>query len=101
MSPNPDQDRPHEAPRRAALSGVRTEHDLRVLLRQALERNTTLERALREATTYAYGSRDLADLRKLRAVLSSAGFGDPNAKRGAANGDADSAPPGRGESTTR
>jgi hypothetical protein len=91
MSPSPEQDRPHEPPRRAAVSGIRTEHDLRVLLRQALERNTTLERALREATTFAYGNRDVADLRKLRAVLSSAGFRDPNAKRGTANDDDDSA----------
>ena len=81
MSTSPDQDRPHEAPRRAASSGVRTEHDLRVLLRRELERNTTFERALREAAAYAYGRRDLADLRKLRAVLSAAGFHDPNAKR--------------------
>jgi hypothetical protein len=70
-----------ETPGRAADSGVRTEHQLRVQLRQALERNTTFERALRESAAYAYGRRDLADLRKLRAVLSAAGFHDPNAKR--------------------
>jgi hypothetical protein len=96
MSTSPDQDRPHEAPRRATASGVRTEHDLRVLLRRALERNTVFERALREATTYAYGRRDLADLRKLRAVLSSAGFHDPDAKRQTTGDDDRPAPPSGG-----
>jgi hypothetical protein len=71
-----------EPPSRAADSGVRTEHDLRVKLRQALERNTTVERALRESAAYAYGRRDIADLRKLKAVLSAAGFPDPSVKRG-------------------
>lgn len=92
MSANPDHDRPHEAPRRPSASGVRTEHELRVLLRRALERNTALERAAREATSYAYGPRDLADLRKLRSALSFTGFHDPNPKRPA--GDEDDAPPG-------
>jgi hypothetical protein len=81
MSTSPKHDGPPDAPPRAAASGVRTEHDLRVQLRHALERNTTFERALRESAAYAYGRRDLADLRKLRAVLSAAGFHDPNAKR--------------------
>lgn len=67
---------------RASGSGVRTEYDLRMQLRQALERNATLERAMRESVAYAYGRRDVSDLRKLRAVLSAAGFRDPNAKRG-------------------
>jgi len=71
-----------EPPSRAADSGVRTEHDLRVKLRQALERNTTVERALRESAAYAYGRRDIADLRKLKAVLSAAGFPDPSVQRG-------------------
>jgi hypothetical protein len=66
---------------RASGSGVRTEHDLRMQLRQALERNRTLERAMRESVAYAYGRRELSDLRKLRAILSAAGFRDPNAKR--------------------
>ena len=70
-----------EAPATATASGVRTEHQLRVQLRQALERNTTFERALRESVAFAYGRRDLADLRKLKAVLSAAGFPDPNARR--------------------
>jgi hypothetical protein len=83
MSTSPDQDRGPDAPPRASASGVRTEHELRVLLRRSLERNTTFERALREAAAYAYGRRDIADLRKLRAVLSAAGFPDPNTKRGA------------------
>jgi hypothetical protein len=96
MSTSPDQDRPHEAPRRAAASGIRTEHDLRVLLRRELERTARYERALREATAFAYGRRDLADLRKLRAVLSATGFHDPNAKRRPANDDDESAPPARG-----
>jgi hypothetical protein len=96
MSASPDQDRPHEPPRRAAASGVRTEHELRVLLRRALERNAVLERAAREAAAFAYGSRDIADLRKLRAVLSAAGFQDPNAKRHAAGDDDAPAPPDRG-----
>ena len=94
MSTSPDQDRPHEPPRRAAASGVRTEHELRVLLRRALERNTAYERALHEATAYAYGSRDLADLRKLRAVLSSAGFHGPNVRRDVADDDRPAPPPG-------
>jgi hypothetical protein len=96
MSASPDQDRPHEPPRRAAASGVRTEHELRVLLRRALERNAALERAAQEAAAFAYGSRDIADLRKLRAVLSAAGFQDPNAKRHAAGDDDAPAPPDRG-----
>ena len=95
MSTSPDPDRPHKAPRRAALSGVRTEHDLRVLLRRELERNTRFERALHEATAYAYGRRDLADLRKLKAVLAAAGFHDPTPKRPAADDDQPT-PPARG-----
>ena len=85
MSPSPDQDRPHEAPRKPALSGVRTEHDLRVQLRDALERNTKFERALRESVAFAYGRRELADLRRLKAVLWAAGFPDPSPR--AQNGD--------------
>jgi hypothetical protein len=69
-------------PARSPTSGVRTEHDLRMQLRQALERNRTLERAMRESVAYAYGARELSDLRKLRAILSAAGFRDPNATRG-------------------
>jgi|SRR6266545_4863321 len=83
MGSSPDDEgvpRP-EPPSRAATSGVRTEHQLRVQLRQALERNTTFERALRESAAYAYGRRDIADLRKLKAVLSAAGFPDPNSTR--------------------
>jgi hypothetical protein len=95
MSTSPDQDGLPEAPPRASTSGVRTEHELRVLLRHALERNTTYERALREAAAYAYGRRDIADLRKLRAVLSAAGFPDPNAKRRGADAD-EPAPPASG-----
>ena len=67
-----------EKPRRAATSGVRTEHDLRVQLRDALERNTKFERALRESVAFAYGRRELADLRRLKAVLWAAGFPDPS-----------------------
>jgi hypothetical protein len=96
MGATPGKDRPHDAPGKVGASGVRTEHDLRVLLRAALERNTRFERALREAAAFAYGSRDLADLRKLRAVLSAAGFHDPNAKRKAAADDDETAPPSRG-----
>jgi len=98
MGTNPEHDGGHtDAPEptlRAADSGVRTEHQLRVQLRQALERNTTFERALRESAAFAYGRRDLADLRKLRAVLSAAGFHDPNAKRSRdEDADADATPP--------
>jgi hypothetical protein len=86
MGTSPDDDRSpvsrEDAPARASTSGVRTEHDLRVQLRQALERNATLERAMRESIAYAYGRRELSDLRKLRAVLSAAGFRDPNSTRG-------------------
>jgi hypothetical protein len=94
MSANPD--RPHEAPRQPPTSGVRTEHELRLLLRRALERNTALERAAREATNFAYGPRDLADLRKLRSVLSSTGFHDPNPKRPARDDDDGPATPADG-----
>jgi hypothetical protein len=73
------------------VSGVRTEHQLRVQLRDALERNTTFERALREAASFAYGDRDLTDLRRLKAALSSAGFPDPNLRRSHPTGD-DGAP---------
>jgi hypothetical protein len=75
---------------------VRTEHELRVLLRRALERNTVLERAIREAAAFAYGSREIADLRKLRAVLSAAGFQDPKVKRPTDDDDAPPAPSDRG-----
>ncbi len=85
-------DRSPEPKRATATSGVRTEHDLRVKLRLALERNTTFERALRESAAFAYGTRDVADLRKLKAVLSAAGFSDPNARRGQDDHD-DTAPP--------
>lgn len=37
---------------------------------------------MRESIAYAYGRRELSDLRKLRAVLSAAGFRDPNSTRG-------------------
>jgi hypothetical protein len=74
------------APQRAAASGVRTEHDLRVQLRDALERNTKFERALRESVAFAYGRRELADLRRLKAVLWAAGFPDPSPKS-SSNGD--------------
>jgi hypothetical protein len=70
------------APTRDPASGVRTEYDLRMQLRQALERNATLERAMRESAAFAYGRRELSDLRKLRAILSAAGFRDPKAERG-------------------
>jgi hypothetical protein len=95
MSTGRDHDGPHEAPRgKSGVSGVRTEHDLRMQLRHALERNTMFERALREAAAFAYGPRDIADLRKLRAVLSAAGFQDPNARRGQAGDDEKPTPPG-------
>jgi hypothetical protein len=74
-----------EEPPRAATSGVRTEHQLRVQLRDALERNTKFERALRESVAFAYGRRELADLRRLKAVLWAAGFPDPNPRN--QNGD--------------
>jgi hypothetical protein len=79
------------APQRAAASGVRTEHDLRVQLRDALERNTKFERALRESVAFAYGRRELADLRRLKAVLWAAGFPDPSPK--SQNGDDGEAEP--------
>jgi hypothetical protein len=83
-----------EKPRRAAASGVRTEHDLRVQLRDALERNTKFERALRESVAFAYGRRELADLRRLKAVLWAAGFPDPSPKsQGGDDGDAEAEPP--------
>ena len=50
----------------ATISGVRTEHQLRMQLRDAMKRNTTFERALRESAAFAYGRRDLADLRPAR-----------------------------------
>lgn len=95
MSAGREHDGPHEVPRRPGASGVRTEHDLRMQLRHALERNTMFERALRESAAFAYGPREIADLRKLRAVLSAAGFQDPNAKRReAADGDGPAPPSG-------
>jgi hypothetical protein len=65
----------------APVSGVRTEHQLRIQLKDAMERNTRFERALRESVAFAYGRRELADLRKLKAALWAAGFPDPNPKR--------------------
>jgi hypothetical protein len=83
-----------EKPRRAAASGVRTEHDLRVQLRDALERNTKFERALRESVAFAYGRRELADLRRLKAVLWAAGFPDPSPKsQHGDDGEAEAPPP--------
>jgi hypothetical protein len=96
MSTGREHDGPHEVPRRPGMSGVRTEHDLRMQLRHALERNTMFERALRESAAFAYGPRDIADLRKLRAVLSAAGFQDPNARRGQAGDGNEPAPPAQG-----
>jgi hypothetical protein len=80
-----------DKPLRAAASGVRSEHDLRVQLRDALERNTKFERALRESVAFAYGRRELADLRRLKAVLWAAGFPDPSPKT--QNGDDGEAEP--------
>jgi hypothetical protein len=81
MGTTPEEDRgAPEAPPEdmtATISGVRTEHQLRMQLRDAMKRNTTFERALRESAAFAYGRRDLADLRRLRAVLAAAGFPDP------------------------
>ncbi len=94
MSTSRDHDGPHKVPRRSSTSGVRTEHDLRMQLRSALERNTVFERALRESAAYAYGPRDIADLRKLRAVLSAAGFPDPNTRRQPTGDDAPRPPAG-------
>jgi hypothetical protein len=68
-------------PKRAPVSGVRTEHQLRLQLKDALERNTKFERALRESVAFAYGRRELADLRRLKAVLWAAGFPDPSPRR--------------------
>ncbi len=81
------------APQRAAASGVRTEHDLRVQLRDALERNTKFERALRESVAFAYGRRELADLRRLKAVLWAAGFPDPSPKSSQNGDDGEAEPP--------
>jgi hypothetical protein len=92
MSTSRDHDGPHKVPRRSGVSGVRTEHDLRMQLRHALERNTMFERALRESAAFAYGPRDIADLRKLRAVLSAAGFQDPNARPKDIGGDEPASP---------
>lgn len=76
-------------PPAAPISGVRTEHQLRIQLKDAMERNIRFERALRESVAFAYGRRELADLRKLKAALWAAGFPDPNPKRReAADGEA-------------
>jgi len=68
-------------PPAAPVSGVRTEHQLRLQLKDAMERNTRFERALRESVAFAYGRRELADLRKLKAALWAAGLPDPNPRR--------------------
>jgi hypothetical protein len=78
---------PERMPEPVAASGVRTEHQLRIQLREALKRNTRLERALHESAAFAYGRREIADLRRLRAILSSVGFSDPAATT-RRNGDA-------------
>ena len=80
-----------EKPRRSAASGVRTEHDLRVQLRDALERNTKFERALRESVAFAFSRRRSASSRRLKAVLWAAGFPDPSPKT--QNGDDGEAEP--------
>jgi hypothetical protein len=66
-----------DAPQR--VEGVRTEHDLRNQLRIATARIAMLERALGVAGDYAYGAGGPADLRRLKTVLTRAGFPDPNA----------------------
>ena len=75
----------HREPPTAPISGVRTEHQLRLQLKEALARNTKFERALRESVAFAYGRRELADLRRLKAALWAAGFPDPKSKH--RNGD--------------
>lgn len=78
MDPTPgERGRQGAAAEPTTTGGVRTEHQLRLQLRAALERNTTFERALRASAAFAYGRREMADLRRLRAVLSAAGFPDP------------------------
>jgi len=58
-------------------SRVHTEHDRRNRLRIVAARNAMLERALGVAGEYAYGPRGPADLRRLKAVLTRAGFPEP------------------------
>jgi len=67
-----------DAPQRVE-GHVRTEHDLRNQLRIATARIAMLERALGVAGDYAYGAGGPADLRRLKTVLTRAGFPDPNA----------------------
>jgi hypothetical protein len=74
-------------------SGVRTEHELRMQLRDALKRNVRFERALQESAAFAYGHRDVAALRRLRSVLAAVGFPDPARVRDREAPDA-TAPPG-------
>ncbi len=93
MSEKPGDGEPQadDPPAVVPVSGVRTEHQLRIQLRDALERNTKFERALRESAAFAYGRRELADLRQLKAALWAAGFPDPNPKT--ANRDDGDSPP--------
>jgi len=89
----------HQEPPTPPISGVRTEHQLRLQLKQALERNTKFERALRESVAFAYGRRELADLRRLKAALWAAGFPDPKSKQRNADegaGEAQTPPSTRG-----
>src|SRR4029079_14669103 len=53
-------------PPAAPVSGVRTEHQLRLQLKDAMERNTRFERALRESVAFAYGRRAAAALARLQ-----------------------------------
>jgi len=60
-----------------APSGVRTEHDLRIALREMTERNERLTRACQTAHRYAHGRQEGRDLTDLKRVLASPGFPYP------------------------
>ena len=62
---------------RSENSGVRTEHDLRQLLRECEARRIQLERIVQEAHRYVHGTRDNDALKLLKVSLSAGGYLPP------------------------
>lgn len=62
---------------RSPATGVRSEHMLRLALKDMTTRHERMLRVAHAAHRYAYGRRDTDDLRDLRRALAAAGLGAP------------------------
>lgn len=62
---------------RSAPTGVRSEHTLRVALKEMTVRHDRMLRVAHAAHRYAYGRRETGDLRDLRRALASVGLAAP------------------------